>query len=153
MAFAAGQILLASQLNAQAGVSNVDNTVRTTTSTAWTSTLTAPTICGTSFTAPPSGKVMVNFRCSLVNSGAGNYSGMSPEIRAGTTVGSGTLFLAADDNRAISTSGTVFEEGGASILVTGLTAGSSYNAFACHRVSAGTGTYARREVVVLPTLA
>lgn len=149
--FAAGQPLVASDLNLQ-DVSNADATLRTTTSTAYTSTLTAPNICGVAFTAPPSGKVKIHFDVDSANSG-NNFTGTSPEVRQGSTVGSGTVFQAAADSTSVSTGSTTFESQGRMTLVTGLTPGTVYNVALCHRVVAGTGSFDRREVTVAPSLA
>lgn len=150
MSFSAGQILLASQLNAQADVSNSDATSRTTTSTAYTTTLTAATICGVSFVAPPSGKVKIFWNAEASNSGA-SFSLTSPQVATGSTVGSGTVILAADDARTINVTGTTTDRHGASTTCTGLTAGSTYNVALYHRVGSGTGTFLRREVIVSPS--
>lgn len=150
MSFSAGQILLASQLNAQADVTNADATSRTTTSTAYTTTLTPATICGVAFVAPPSGKVKILWNAELSNSGA-SFSLVSPQVATGGTVGSGTVVLAADDARTINHNGTTSERNGAITTCSGLTAGDTYNVALYHRVGSGTGTFLRREVVVSPS--
>jgi hypothetical protein len=133
-------------------VVNTDATSRTTTSTSFTSTLTPANICGVSFTAPASGKVLITWRLAMANSGAG-YTACSPEVRAGSTVGSGAVFLAATDNATISTDFSTYEGQGAALLVTGLTSATVYNVALCHRVVSGTGTFLRREVNVIPQIA
>lgn len=153
MAFAAGQPLTATDLNMTSD-SNADATSRTTTSTSYTSTLSPATICGLSFIAPPSGKVLILWAASCNNSSAGNIATCSPAVRTGSIVGSGSLFLAADDSRAVYNSTTIFIRPGAQTNVTGLTAGSIYNVALEHRAfSAGTATFAFREVTVVPQLA
>ena len=135
--------------------SNTDPTTsRTTSSTTFTSTLSPANICGTSFVAPTSGKVLVTWRCTLVNSGA-NYTACSYSIASGSTVGSGTTFQAADDSRTVSTDSTTFEGQGASEYVSGLTPGATYNVFLMHRTSNGasTATFLRRTVGVVPLIA
>lgn len=133
-------------------VVNADATSRGTTSLTYTSTLSPANICGVSFTAPASGKVLITWRMALSNSGSG-FTACSPQIAAGSTVGSGAVFLAADDARTLSTDAATFEGQGATLLVTGLTAATVYNVALYHRVASGTGTYLRREVNVIPQLA
>jgi hypothetical protein len=150
MSFSAGQILLASQLNAQADVTNADSTSRTTTSATYTTTLSPATICGVAFVAPPSGKVKILWDVECSNSTA-SFTLTSPQIATGGTVGSGTSVLAADDARTINRAATSSERQGASTTCTGLTPGTTYNVALYHRVGGGTGTYLRREVIVSPS--
>jgi hypothetical protein len=148
---AAGNIIYASDL-LMTSSANADSTSRTTTSTSYTTTLSPANICGTSFVAPPSGKVSIEFSSAVSNSGA-NTTLCAPGIQEGSTVGSGASFQAADDARSIWVNGTSGPRIGASMLVTGLTAGSVYNVALFQRVTAGTGTYQAREVTVYPQLA
>jgi hypothetical protein len=135
-----------------ASADNADATTRTTTSTTFTTTLSAANICGTSFVAPPSGIVAVHFAVFMFNSGS-NFTQTSPSVRAGGTVGSGTVHLASADARSISHVGTAGERPGAMTRVTGLTAGATYNVALEHRVGAGTGSFQNREVTVIPLAA
>lgn len=151
MALTAGQKVRASAVS-MAALSAVDATSRTTTSLTYTSTLTAANICGVSFTAPPSGRVLLHWAVYTFNS-AVNFSSCSPAVRTGSTVGSGTSFLAADDSRAIIGQSAAGFRLGASYLVTGLTAATVYNVALEHRVSGTTGTFQYREVTVIPQLA
>lgn len=138
---------------ATSSASNTDPTTsRSTTSTSFTSTLSPANICGTAFVAPTSGKVLITWRATLVNSGA-NYTACSFEIRAGSTVGSGTVFLASADERTVSTDSTTYEGQGASEYVSGLTPGANYNVFLTHRVVGGTQTVLRRTVGAVPLIA
>lgn len=143
---------LESQVSTSSASNTDPTTSRTTTSTSFTSTLSPANICGTSFVAPTSGKVLITWRATLVNSGA-NYSSCSFEIRAGSTVGAGTVFLASADERTISTDSTTYEGQGASEYVSGLTPGATYNVFLTHRVVAGTQTVLRRTVGAVPLIA
>jgi hypothetical protein len=150
MSFLAGEILLASQLNAQADVSDADATSRTTTSTAYTTTLSPATICGKAFVAPPSGKVKIFWSVECSNSGA-SFTLTSPQVATGGTIGSGTPVLSADDARVVNVGGTSSERQGSATVCTGLTPGNTYNVALYHRVGSGTGTYLRREVIVSPS--
>src|SRR5690242_13552472 len=100
MAYAAGQKLRASDLNITS-VSASDVTSRTTTSTSFTQVLSPATVCGVAFTAPPSGKVIINWSTSLSNGSSPNVAQCSPAVRTGSSVGAGTVFLAADATRGI----------------------------------------------------
>lgn len=117
---------------------------------------------GVAFTAPPLGKVYVTFRCALgtnsVVSTAGSWLGF--EVRTGTTIGSGTVVLAADDTRAAGPSrpfntnaGFKYHPAAGRELVTGLTAGSPYHVRTMFK-SEGTATAAvlNRSVLVEPVL-
>jgi hypothetical protein len=105
--------------------------------------------CGVAFTAPASGRVLVNYNAQGSNSTSVATS-ISPVVRQGATVGAGALVSAASDDDCITHQGTVEHRRGASRLVTGLTPGSSYNVRLEHRVSSGTGTVRRRSVIVSP---
>ncbi len=156
--FNAGQKLRASTMQAisdalnVASASNADATTRTTTSASFTTALTAPNICGTSFVAPPSGIVEVQWAAYMFNSGS-NFTQTSPAVRSGSTVGSGTTHLASADARSTTHNGTSGERATGSTRVTGLTPGATYNVALEHRVGAGTGSFQNREVAVYPKAA
>ncbi len=153
MTFAAGQPLAASDLNMKPE-SNADSTSRNTTNTSFTTTLSPANICGVAFTAPPSGKVMLHWESACSNNTGTNTAICAPAIREGSTVGSGTVFLAAADERSIWSTTTTGPRIGASAKVEGLTPGTVYNVALEHRAnSAGTATFQGREVTVVPQLA
>lgn len=132
-----------------ATVTNVDTTSRTTTATGYTSTLTPANICGTTFVAPVSGKVEIHFNVRSSNGSAPNRADTAPVVKSGAVVGSGTGFLAALDQNAISS--ITSDRKGATVVVPGLTAGLTYNVSLEHRAfSAGTATFADRDVTVVP---
>lgn len=100
---------------------------------------------GHAFTAPPSGIIWVNVYgwIEITKSGTGSrilFLGF--ELREGSVVGSGTVTVAADEERSVSTrcEGTTGDTvgGGAGMryLVTGLTAGASYNVRTMHKTGA-----------------
>lgn len=136
-----------------ATVSSRDNTARTTTSAAFTSTLTPATICGVTFIAPASGKVEVAVSCDVTASGASPaFACASPAVRQGGTIGSGTPVLtAAFDYSVIGYGGGT--RGGVVTQVSGLTPGANYNACFEHVSSVGTATFRWREIIVRPCLA
>jgi hypothetical protein len=144
----AGEPILAADF--PAGVSSTEDTSGTTTSTTFTPTLTGGTACGLTFVAPTSGKVLILNNSRMVNSGANDtYCGFV--LRTGAVVGSGTTVVSAADNRAALHNATVTDRRDASYLASGLTAGATYNVQQEFRVSAGTGTYANKHLIVTPT--
>ena len=142
------------QATNNADFSNTENTGGTTTSVTYTAALTgAPGVCGTSFNAPPSGAVTIEWVTQTANStGATGWCGTSFEVRQGSVVGSGTLVQASSDTEATFLPGNVPIRAGAHSEVTGLTPGAQYNVQLMYRVSGGTGTYTRRKVTVKPSL-
>lgn len=125
----------------------------TTTSTSFTNSLTATGIHGVAFIAPPSGRVWVLGRALAGNVNAGAFCHLDVEVRAGSTVGSGSVWRAANNATASAfQSDSASQQGSltADCLVTGLTPGSAYNAALCYFVGAGTGSYNRRHITVLP---
>lgn len=121
------------------------STTGTTTSTSYTATLTGGVACSFSFVAPESGQVKVNNTLNGFNAGGAEFC--SYEIRAGGVIGAGAVFQAANDDLS-------WIAGANSIAMThttvvpGLTPGSTYNIRQMFRVSAGTGTYAWKELSV-----
>lgn len=131
----------------------------TTTSTSFVNTLTgvgaAGGAHGTAFVAPPSGTVFVIGRAVAGRSVAGDYTLMDFEVREGSTVGSGSVFRAADENQASAIqSGTAGNQGEhcTTGIVTGLIPGAVYNACLTYRITggSGTGSWNRRHIIVLP---
>lgn len=109
--------------------------------------------CSVVFVAPPGGKVIVLFAAGLDHNTAGSTAWVAPEVRAGTTPGTGTVALTASDNYGISSQGTDEDQHGRHAYVSGLTPGSSYNAFLTQRTAgAGTAFMARQEITVMPVL-
>jgi len=109
--------------------------------------------CGVAFVAPTTGRVLVTWSGQVANGTTGSACELSPFIREGTTVGSGTTFLASViDNklRLVSYVGGAIQHAGMTMLVEGLTPGDDYNVRLDHRVSGNTGTFLYRKVAVLP---
>jgi hypothetical protein len=106
--------------------------------------------CGVAFVAPTTGRVMIFFDADLSNSTT-TASFISPVVRTGGTVGSGSTVAAASLDEAIHVAGTNGHHFGNTRLITGLTAGTTYNVRLEHRVGgASTGTALRRHVTVVP---
>jgi len=116
------------------------STQETTTSTAYTNlTTTGPVAVAT--TGP---RAVVSLSCQLSNSTVGGESYMGVDLSGSTT-------LAADDNTAVfhtsATSGAYVQC--SYVIMIGPTAGTT-TFTAKYRVSAGTGTFQRRRITVLP---
>jgi uncharacterized iron-regulated membrane protein len=136
-------------LSGAVAVQNLVSTAGTTTSGAYTTTLTGSVTAGVAFVAPASGKVQINYVCALVNSGA-SITALAPFVRDGETIGSGNTILAAADGNAIYMQGTDETRYGASYLLEDLTPSSWYNVVHAFRVTGGTGTYTNQQLSVLP---
>jgi hypothetical protein len=109
---------------------------------------------GVSFTAPASGKVKITWACGITAPAAGAFALASWVIRTGTTIGSGTVVQAADDTVVCQNTGVTAENSYMNFfLLSGLTAGSSYNVRMAYRVSGGSGTFNRPKILVEPVLA
>lgn len=127
----------------------------TTTSASFTNSLTTTGIHGVSFIAPPSGRVYVVGRTVAGNNTAGAFCHMDVEVRVGSTVGSGSVWRAANNATAgLFQSDSANQQGTivADCLVTGLTPGAAYNAALCYFITSNTqtGSFNRRHIAVLP---
>lgn len=155
---AAGDPIYASDVNLSAAVGTGTSTPNgMTTSTSFTQTLTSVSVVGASFVAPTSGIVAVFVKAVASNNTAGSYSIVDFEVRQGAVVGSGTVVRAATDNTAgVLQSTTVNGQGTivSSDLITGLTAGASYNVTPVYKIAGGgsTASFNRRQAMVLPQL-
>lgn len=137
---------------ATVGVQHTDS--GTVTSTTFTADRTGTTNeAGIAFVAPPSGKVLVAIKAGLFNSNATPYNIASYEVRTGSSIGSGTVVVAADVGRGLQMYGTSETRYGATFLVTGLTAGSGYNAQLMYLTQSNTMTVDRPGILVTPCLA
>lgn len=106
--------------------------------------------CAVVFTAPTTGRVKIHTSARLLSSGATSGSLVSPETRAGSTIGAGTIVEAAADGGGASHYGSTFARVGVTHLLSGLTPGAVYNTRLLHRSSVvtETATFALREIVV-----
>lgn len=143
----AGQVIRA--LDFSTAATDSESASGTTTSTSFTATLTGGTACEVTFVAPTSGKVCIVNTGSLVNSGA-NETQMGFRIGTGSTPGAGTEVLAASVDRSLRNTGTNRISATFEWFVTGLTAGSTYNVQQQFAVAAGTGTFLRKQLTVVP---
>lgn len=124
-------------------------TTVTTTSTTFT---TSGTDVAVTFTAPTTGRVLIQTTARMVNTSSTSGTLISPETRTGSTVGSGTVTEAAADTNGASHYGSTFARITASHPLSGLTPGAVYNTRLLMRSSVGTETasFANRELTVLP---
>lgn len=130
---------------------SVQTTTGTTTSGSYTATFTGGTAGSMSFTAPQSGKILILNNAQLSNSSGVQTTLLSWELREGSVIGSGTVVTAASDDRALRVEGTSNMQMGDSTLITGLTAGASYNVRQMIRGSGGTTASAsRKRIIVIP---
>jgi hypothetical protein len=106
--------------------------------------------CGVAFTAPTTGRVRIDFGGNLRNDTAAQFAALSFVVRTGSTVGSGTVFQAASDDKSIVGTGTDPTTSSRQDLVSGLTPGDVYNVRLEHRAGANNGIILRRFVVVSP---
>lgn len=115
--------------------------------------------CGTSFVAPPSGNVLMIVTGCIDMSTNTNLALLGYEIRTGSTVGSGTVFLAPDfesrtiaAGRAVNTSAAASFNGSHVRPISGLTAGATYNVRTMHWLldAGGSATVRHRFIIVLP---
>mgnify|MGYP003574955279 CR=1 FL=1 len=105
--------------------------------------------CGVAFLAPTTGRVTILWGGNLLNSTSASTL-LAPVVRTGSTVGSGSVVLAASNPIASGMQGGSAIKGGRGHLLTGLTPGDTYNVRLEHRVTAGTGTISERNVIVRP---
>jgi hypothetical protein len=106
--------------------------------------------CADVFTAPTSGRVLILFGGHLLNSTTAGTQ-LSPQVREGAVVGSGTEVAAPTVDEMVQVQGTSGHRIGQHRFVDGLTPGDDYNVRLLHQVSsASTGTALRRNLTVIP---
>lgn len=126
-------------------VSAVEATAQSPTSTSYA----AGTQCGVAFIAPTTGRVLIEWRSFLDNSTT-EYTIIAPEVREGSTIGSGTVVLSPSDEIALYHLNANQVRMGMFYPLDGLTPNANYNVRLMHRVTGGTGTLDDREVIVTP---
>lgn len=109
-------------------------------------------VCGIDFIAPTTGRVLVIWGAEIDNDTAGVVSALSFELRTGSSVGSGSVVASyeAQDEWTLAHRGQNQYSAGVERPVEGLTPGSAYNVRTMHRVTGGTGSFIRREIIVQP---
>ncbi|MGH8965045.1 MAG: hypothetical protein ACRDXB_06915 [Actinomycetes bacterium] len=104
---------------------------------------------GVAFMAPTSGRILILTAARMTNSSTDGTL-VSPETRTGSTIGSGVAWETIGDGHGVSHYGANFARIGVSHFMGSLTPGDPYNVRLLHRVSGGTGTFALRELTVVP---
>ncbi|WP_434439702.1 hypothetical protein [Lentzea sp. E54] len=125
-----------------------ENTAGTTTSGAFTATLTGGTTCSGTFVAPASGAVDVFNTAQVGNSDTADLAIVSFEVREGAVVGSGTVAFAADIPNGVYSGPTV--RATSVTPVTGLTPGETYNIRQMFAVTGDTGSFSNKRLQVRP---
>jgi hypothetical protein len=110
----------------------------------------AGTTCGVTFIGPTTGRVLIEWRAFIDNDTAGAHTLIAPEVREGSTIGSGDVVLSPSDEISLQHEGQNQLRMGMFYPLDGLTPGANYNVRLMHRVTAGTGTLDDREVMVTP---
>jgi hypothetical protein len=134
-----------------------DNSVTngTTASATFVDSLTTTGVIGVSFVAPQSGGVWVLVQAGGFNPTALATLSLDFNIRNGSTIGSGSIFRAADINSCGEHQSAVANHIGHMMsqgYVAGLTPGSSYNATMAYATTSGTGNFRRRKITVSPNI-
>lgn len=140
------------------GVGNDNNT----TNVNVTSTTFVPgsPVCGHTFVAPPSGAVFVNLAGRITATTNTFESNLSFELRAGGTIGAGTIVVAASTFRSIvagrAVNASAVAIGAASrryrIAIGTLTPGATYNVQTMGMVTGAAGDFNFRELFTEPVL-
>lgn len=140
------------------GVTTFNTNNPTTNSTTYTA-FTGGDILGVAFVAPPGGSVEIVVQGWLASFSAtvGRRTFMSPQVREGSTINSGTIVAtASDDYAAIAQNSIVsafdYRYVHHSRIVTGLTPGNAYNAVAMHKIGTSGDNSAgnERHIIVKP---
>jgi len=118
--------------------------------------ITGANVCGLTFVAPPSGAVKLWLTGRFQNDTSGRTTGMSLQVAAGATIGSGSVISAAADASALECGPGASDRIQATHYrrLTGLSPGSTYNVVVMYRVINGAGTCQiyNRKIEVEPYL-
>lgn len=108
---------------------------------------------GFAFAVPPSGIVGLQYS-SRMHIAASGFALLTPVVRTGATVGSGTAITAAADDNALQTTAVGTDERVCDFIVFSGTPGSVYNVTMQARVSgSNTGTFSSTKIQTDPRLA
>lgn len=97
-------------------------------------------VCGTSFTAPDSGKAFVTVTAHVECNTAAEAAYVNFEVRTGSTVGTGTITTATNPDNGVGAGaggGSGRTSGSNRLLITGLTPAASYNVRTMHVTTGG----------------
>lgn len=104
-------------------------------------------LVGATIVVPQSGQVKVTFSGSLDNTST-NATFLAPQLNSGNVVGAGALLVAATDDLAVRQRGTDEVQAANAGIYTGLTPGTSVNAFLNFRTSGASGTIAAFRLIL-----
>lgn len=122
-----------------------DSTAFNTVSTAYT--IVGATLLGVTIVAPLSGQIRVDWGSNTDNTAAGTQF-IAPQLNAGAVIGAGATIVGVSDTiSALNATGDSITTSSFHYF-TGLTPGSSYNAYLQHRVTANTGAFANRKIAI-----
>ena len=144
----AGQIIRAADFDGFAAVTQ-DTAESGVTSTTF---IPGTAVCGTTFVAPTSGRVVVNWAARVEVNTSSARAQVTVQVREGATIGSGTVVsgISGPSSVEIGITADIRLAGGTIREVTGLTPGSTYNVQTMHAVSSGTADILSRRFVVTP---
>lgn len=117
----------------------------TTTSVAYTTAGVA--LLGVTLVVPQTGQIRVDWSSDLDNSLATGFSIIAPQLNLGAVIGGGAVVAAPTDDISIVAVGTDNLTSSSFYVYTGLTPGVDVNVFLNHRITTGTGTFARRKIL------
>lgn len=104
-------------------------------------------LLGVTLVVPQTGQVRVEYSSDLDNSLAGGFSIIAPQLNLGAVIGGGAVVAAPTDDNSIVAVGMDNLTSSNFFVYTGLTPGVDVNVFLNHRVTSGTGTFARRKIL------
>lgn len=122
-----------------------DATGFNTTSTVYTTV--GASLLGATVVVPPSGQVRVDWGANTDNTAAGTEF-IAIQLNSGAVIGAGAVLVpVSDDLSALNATGDSITNTSFHYF-SGLTVGTSVNAFLQHRVTANTGAFARRKISI-----
>lgn len=104
-------------------------------------------LLGVTLVVPQTGQIRVDWSSDLDNSLAGGFSIVAPQLNLGAVIGGGAVVTAPTDDISIVAVGVDNLTSSNFYVYTGLTPGVDVNVFLNHRVTSGTGTFARRKIL------
>jgi len=127
-----------------------NGTTVTTTSTSFTATVSPAAPVETTFTAPASGGVYVTVTSNLENSASATVY-CSWEMRLNNSAGA-IVHAATENVKSVAVQDVFSSQSSTRALAGGLTPGQTYFVRLMHRVTAGTGTYTYRGLLIEPVI-
>lgn len=116
-----------------------------TTSVAYTTAGVA--LLGVTLVVPQTGQIRVDWSSDVDNSLATGFSIIAPQVNLGAVIGGGAVFAAPTDDISVVAVGVDNLTTSSFYVYSGLTPGVDVNVFLNHRITTGTGTFARRKIL------